>query len=222
MYKRNQQNHLIDISLPLHDGMVIWPGSTGYRLLPVKRLDAGDPVNVSRLDCDVHTGTHIDAPKHHLSGGSTVDQVPLDLLVGPAQVCHLPHAETISARELEELELPPNARRLLIRTSNSELWAKGESVFFTEYVALTADAAQWLADHRVDLIGLDYLSVQRYKDGPMTHRILLEAGIIILEGLNLSGVSPGLYELLCLPLRLVGAEGAPARAALRAWRGTAV
>lgn len=222
MFHEDKPDHLIDISLPLFGRMITWPDSTGYRLLPVRQIEKGDPVNVSRLDCDVHTGTHIDAPKHHFQGGYSVDRIPLDTLVGHAQVCYLPEARMVSSGELAALALPQDTRRLLLRTSNSERWAKGESGFFQDYVALTADAARWLVDHQVRLIGMDYLSVQRYDDGPLTHQILLEAGVVILEGLNLAGVSPGHYELLCLPLNLVGAEAAPARTILRAWKNSKI
>nr|WP_272936609.1 cyclase family protein [Syntrophus gentianae] len=208
--------------MPLFGGMITWPDSTGCRLLPVRQIEKGDCVNVSRLDCDVHTGTHIDAPKHHFRGGHSVDHIPLDTLVGPVLVCHLPDARMVSSKELAALALPQDTRRLLLRTSNSERWAKGESGFFPDYVALTADAARWLIDHEVRLIGMDYLSVQRYDDGPLTHQILLEAGVVILEGLNLAGVSPGHYELLCLPLNLVGAEAAPARTILRTWKNSKI
>lgn len=214
--RQERTENLIDISLPLREGMTTWPNSPGFHLLPVKQLAAGDEVNVSRLDCDVHMGTHIDAPRHFLKDGMTVDQLSLDVLIGPAQVCHLPDAKHISSKELNDLALPHNVERLLVRTHNSELWSNGVSSFIKDYVALTADAARWLVDHHVRLIGIDYLSVQRYGDDPETHKILLEAGVIILEGLYLADVSPGNYELICLPLYLMGAEGAPARAVLRA------
>ena len=215
-HSQGEPDTLIDISWPLQKGIVTWPDSTGFRLLPVKSIAAGNCVNVSRLDCDVHTGTHIDAPKHALQDGATVDQIPLHRLIGCVQVCHLPDAKCISPEALDDLKLPHDTDRLLLRTQNSDLWTKGVSTFKKDYVALTADAARWLVDHGVRLIGMDYLSIQRYDDGPLTHQILMEADVIILEGLNLAGVSPGHYELICLPLNLVGAEGAPARAVLRA------
>jgi arylformamidase len=194
--------------------MPIWPGSVGLRLVRTKRLEAGDPANVSRLDCDVHVGTHVDAPWHFLENGSTVEQLSLDVLIGPVVVAYLPEVSAITAGDLDDLGLPPGTRRLLLRTQNSELWAARVTEFKKDYVALTADAARWVAEHGIRLIGVDYLSVQRYGDSTLTHQILLEAGVIILECLNLAGVQPGGYELICLPLKLVGAEGAPARAAL--------
>lgn len=178
-------------------------------------LEAGDPANVSRLDCDVHVGTHLDVPRHFLEDGATVEQVPLDILVGSAIVAHLPEVDSITASCLADLSLPPGTERFLLRTRNSEFWAAGVTEFRKDYVALTADAARWAVDQGIRLIGVDYLSVQRYDDSPLTHKIFLEAGVIILEGLNLAGVQPGAYELICLPIHLVGAEGAPARAVLR-------
>jgi len=206
---------IIDVSLPLQAELPTWPGSTGIRLDPVKRMAAGDDENLSRLDLDVHTGTHIDAPWHYVEDGYAVEHLPLDVLIGPAVVSFLPEVSQITAGDLSALQLPPDTRRLLLRTSNSELWAAGVTEFREDYVALTADAAQWVVDRAIRLIGVDYLSVQRYIDSPLTHRILLEAGVIIIEGLNLDGVKPGRYELICLPLKLVGADGAPARVVLR-------
>ncbi len=206
---------IIDISLPLQAELPTWPGSAGIRLEPVKRMAAGDAENLSRLDSDVHTGTHIDAPWHYVENGQTVEHLPLDVLIGPAVVSFLPEVSQITAGDLAALSLPPDTRRLLLRTINSELWAAGVTEFGEDYVALTADAAQWVVDRGIRLIGVDYLSVQRYEDGPLTHQILLEACVIIIEGLNLDGVKPGRYELICLPLKLVGADGAPARAVLR-------
>jgi len=210
---------IIDLSLPLKPELPYWPGSKGIRLNPVKRMADGDEENLSRLDSDVHTGTHVDAPWHYVENGHTVDHLPLDVLIGPAFVSFLPEVSQITAGDLSAIKLPPNTRRLLLRTRNSELWARGVTNFKEDYVALTADAAQWVVDRGIRLIGVDYLSVQRYIDSPLTHRILLEADVIIIEGLNLDGVQPGRYELICLPIRLVGADGAPARAILRRLRG---
>jgi arylformamidase len=143
-----------------------------------------------------------------------VDQLPLETLIGPAIVAFLPDAEVITADELRNLHMPAGVERLLLRTRNSELWAAGVTEFRKDYVALTADAARWLVDRGVRLVAVDYLSVQRYQDGPDVHKILLAAGVIILEGLNLTGVAAGEYELICLPVKIIGAEGAPARAVL--------
>lgn len=206
---------IIDISLGVVPDMPVWPGSVGVRITRTMRLEDGDVANVSRLDCDVHVGTHVDAPRHFLEGGRTVDELDLDCLIGPAVVCHLPNASQITASELSGLDLPVDTSRLLLRTRNSAWWAEGSTEFRKDYVAFTADGAQWLVDHGVGLIGVDYLSVQRYEDSPLTHQVLLEAGVVIIEGLNLTNVPQGTYELICLPLRLIGVEGAPARAVLR-------
>jgi arylformamidase len=206
---------IIDISVPLLPEMPVWPGDGDFRIVPVKRMAAGDNNNLSRLDCGVHTGTHVDAPWHFLEKGSTVEQLPLDAMIGEAYVAYLPEVDVIAAETLTRLALPKGATRLLLRTRNSELWERGIAEFQKDFVALTSDAAQWLVDQGIRLIGVDYLSVHRYGDGPQIHEILLRAGVIIVEGLNLTGVAPGKYELICLPLRLDGAEGAPARAVLR-------
>ena len=206
---------IIDISVPLVAGMPVWPGDSDVRLVPVRRMAAGDKNNLSRLDCGVHTGTHVDAPWHFLDDGSTVEQLPLDVMMGEAFVAYLAEVDVITAETLARLMLPEGTMRLLLRTRNSELWETGVTEFRKDFVALTSDAAQWLVDAGIRLIGVDYLSVHRYGDGPLTHQILLRAGIVIVEGLNMSGVAAGKYELICLPLCLDGAEGAPARAVLR-------
>lgn len=195
--------------------MPIWPDSPGICLHWHKRLDAGDEFNNTRLDCDTHVGTHVDAPSHFLVNGATVEQLSLEVLIGTAIVSYLPKVSEIAASDLENLALPSGIERLLLRTRNSELWKAGVAEFRKDYVALTADAAQWIVDHNISLIGVDYLSVQRYGDSALTHQVLLESGVVILEGLNLADIKPGSYELICLPIRLVGAEGAPARAVLR-------
>jgi len=206
---------IIDISIPLQPGMPIWPGSGGFKLEQMQLLNAGDPANVSRLVFDVHVGTHVDAPWHFWEDGATVDQLPLETLIGPAVVAYLPEVNAITAYDMEGLDLPSGTERLLRHTRNSNLWVRGVTEFKKDYVALTADAARWVVDHGILLIGIDYFSIQRYQDGPAAHKILLEADVIILEGLDLASVQPGDYELILLPLKLIGAEGAPARAVLR-------
>jgi len=206
---------IVDISVPLLPEMPVWPGNTGVRIVPLRRMVTGDKNNLSGLDCGVHTGTHVDAPWHFLEDGSTAEQLPLDAMIGEAFVAYLPDIDVIAADTLAGLTLPTGTARLLLHTRNSELWKTGITEFRKDFVALTSDAAQWLVDQGIRLIGVDYLSVHRYGDGPLTHQILLRAGIIMVEGLNLTGVAPGKYELICLPLRLSGADGAPARAVLR-------
>lgn len=208
-------NVLIDVSVPLQEDMLVWPGSSGLQIRRIMHLESGDSANVTHMGCDVHVGTHVDAPLHFISGGPSVETMPLDLLIGLAIVAYLPDAVTITTVDLEALTLPDNTERLLFHTRNSELWESQAQNFHADYAALTADAARWIVMKGIRLVGIDYLSVQRYHDGPETYRVLLGAKVIIVEGLNLSKVSPGKYELICLPLKLVGAEGAPARAVLR-------
>jgi arylformamidase len=207
---------LIDVSVALDEALPIWPGSPGFQTKLLQQIDRGDGANVTQLTCDVHTGTHIDAPRHFVPEGRTIEEIRLDTLVGPAWVAHLPDVETITADTLDALDLPAKATRLLLRTRNSELWSSPQrSTFQPSYVALEPDAAQWIVDHGIDCVGIDYLSVQHYGADPATHRILLEAGRVIIEGLDLSRVDAGRYELLCMPVKLSGSDGAPARVALR-------
>ena len=209
---------IIDITVPLTTRMPVWPGHKGIRVTPTMRLEDGDSSNVSRLDLNLHTGTHVDAPRHFLQNGTTVEQLPLGVLIGPSYVAHLPDAADVTPRNLTDLNLPSGIERLLLRTRNSELWAAKTTEFREDFVALTREAAQWIVDRKISLIGVDYLSVQRYNDDSQTHQILLGADTVVLEGLNLSNVETGFYELICLPLKLVGAEAAPARAIL--WQMT--
>ena len=207
---------LIDISLPLHQHQPIWPDSSGFSLQWTQRIDQGDPVNNSQASIDVHFGTHIDVPFHFIdNGGLTVEEIPLDVFVGPCSVIHLPHLKEVTADELSRVERSINNKRLLIRTDNSMLWSTGVSEFRADYTAISPDAAKWITEQGIRLVGIDYLSIGDMKNGEVVHRILLESGIVVLEGLNLSHVAPDDYELLCLPINIVGAEGAPARAILR-------
>jgi len=171
-----------------------------------------DGVTVSRLDMDVHCGTHVEAPMHFLPDGHDLGGIPLAVFVGPARVVHLPEATSISAAELTGADVPAGTERLLLRTRNSDGW-QGRP-FQTDYVALLPDAAEWIAKHGIRLIGIDYLSVQRFGDDPETHRILMRAGVAILEGLDLSQADPGDYRLHALPLHLADSEASPVRAVL--------
>jgi arylformamidase len=204
-----------DISLLLHSGMPVWPKSSGFRLIPTASIAHGDPTNNSEMICDSHIGTHIDAPAHFITDGKTIENLSLEPLLGPATVIDVPNADSITAVVLDDQQIPRSAQRLLIKTKNSQFWQKNDTSFHTDFVALKPDAAEWIIQRKISLVGIDYLSIQPYHDGPETHKILLGHEVIILEGLNLSGISSGTYELICLPLKIMGAEGAPARAILR-------
>lgn len=202
---------LIDISIQLHAGIPTWPGSAGFRLSRSQTMDR-DAVTVSRLDMDVHCGTHVEAPMHFLPDGHDLEAIPLTVFVGPARVAHLPEATSVAAADLAAAGVPAGTERLLLRTRNSDGW-QGRP-FQTDYVALLPDAAAWIADRGIRLVGIDYLSVQRFGDDPETHRILMRAGVTILEGLDLSQADPGDYRLHALPLHLADSEASPVRAVL--------
>jgi arylformamidase len=208
---------LLDISLPVHAEMVVWPGNPVYQRIPFQSLKRGDGSNNSEIRMGTHTGTHIDAPSHSIEDGNSIDQVSLNACVGRARVVDMTHvAEAISLDDLLAMHLSPVSERLLFKTRNSKLWADQVAEFTTDYIGLSAEAARWLAHNDVKLVGVDYLSLESYsaKDR-LAHRALLSKQVVIVEGLNLSGVAPGEYELCCLPLRLMGADGSPARALLR-------
>ncbi len=210
---------LHDVTVMLREGLPTWPGEPGIRLTQDKFLARGDPSNVRSLSMGIHTGTHLDAPEHFLAGGATVEELPLDVLIGPCTVVDVPADPHVSAAALDAC-FPagrPVPERLLLRTRNSTgpspVWA--HAGFQEGFAAIGHDAARWLADRRVRLVGVDYLSVEPFEaTEPLTHRILLGAGMILVEGLDLRAVPPGRYTLHCLPLRLQGAEGAPARVVL--------
>jgi arylformamidase len=207
---------IVDISIPIHPGMVTWPGTPETGVTWVRRLEEGAHSTLSQLELCTHAGTHVDAPAHFVVGGGMMESLALDVLVGPAQVIAFPDAvDEITARELEAGGVPPGTRRLLCRTRNSALWARGHDAFDERFVGLTPDAAEWVVARGIELLGVDYLSVGKYGEtNPRTHHTLLSAGTVLLEGLDLHRAGPGSYTLVCLPLKLVGTEGAPARAIL--------
>lgn len=208
-------SRIIDISVPLHSNMPIWPNSAGIQLTKTMSIERKDPVNNSSLTCDVHAGTHIDAPLHFIKDGVSIEHISLDTLIGHAFVAYIPKVDIITAKILSDMSLPFDTERLLLRTDNSILWEKGTTYFSPDYVALSDDGAKWVVEHGIRLIGIDYLSIQCFHDKSETHKILLGAGVIVVEGLNLANVEPGHYELICLPLKLSESGGSPARAVLR-------
>ncbi len=211
---RTNRMKIHDISLPVSEELPVWPGDPRVAIDSLTHLERGDVCTVSRLSCSVHSGTHVDGPAHFIKGGATVDSLDLDTLLGPALVVDTGPAREISASLLAGLLIPKDTERLLFRTLNSEIWNRQEQEFVKDFVAISADGARWLKEKAIRLVGIDYLSVAPFADGVATHRILLQGGIVLLEGLNLAGITPGIYQLVCLPLKLVGGDGAPARAVL--------
>ena len=206
--------HTYDISLPISNDLPVWPGDPPFGRELIDSIARGGQTNTSFLSMSAHMGTHIDAPDHFLGNGRTIENLPLSVLTGRVYVLHLPEADLITANMLAQADIPPRTRRILFKTRNSTLWTQKEKTFQTDFVALAPDAAEYLVDHGFKLVGIDYLSIAPYTNGRPTHQILLRAGVVIVEGLDLSAVSPGRYTLHCLPLKLVGSDGAPARAIL--------
>jgi arylformamidase len=205
---------IYDITAPLSPALPVYPGDPEVIITSIAQLRRGDAANVSRLVLSSHTGTHLDAPRHFFEEGIAIDDLDLQLLIGPARVCAFSHVTThLTADDLRPLGLI-GVQRLLLQTPNTALWEKAG--FQANYIALTESAAHLLVEMGVRLVGIDYLSVDAFErqDFPV-HRILLGAGVVILEGLDLRTVPPGDYELLALPLLLAQGDGAPARAILR-------
>jgi len=206
---------IYDISLTISPSLPTWPGDPGLELVQFEAMDAGAHVNVTRISSSVHIGTHVDAPYHFIKDGSTVETLPLEVLTGPCYVVQLPDGvDAITAEVLDRTEISTDMKRVLFGTSNSHFWARGETKFQEEFVAITEDGADWLVARGVKLVGVDYLSVSPFNDSEPTHKSLLQAGVVIVEGLNLSNVMRGFYDLYCLPLKIAGSDGAPARAIL--------
>jgi arylformamidase len=201
---------LHDISVPIRAGMHVYDGNPGFRLELVSSIAAGASANVSRLDLGVHNGTHVDAPVHFIDGGTATESLDLETLIGPAYVSDATAVSGYLDEEaLGSLAFPSDLTRILFKTSNSRLWSRGS--FSRDFVRLTGSGARFLIEKGVRLVGIDYLSIGDAE----AHQELLAAGVIALEGLDLREVDPGKYELICLPLRLEGSDGAPARAILR-------
>jgi len=206
---------IYDISLTISPNLPTWPGDPGLQLELYASMDNGALYNATKISSSVHLGTHVDAGRHFLNEGRTVEQLPLDVLTGPCYVAQLPDGiEAITSEVLDRTEITSEMKRVLFGTRNSHLWAKGESQFQTDFVAITEDGAEWLVDRGIQLVGVDYLSVAPYEDSLSTHIILLKAGVVLVEGLNLSSIMRGFYDLYCLPLKIAGSDGAPARAIL--------
>lgn len=199
----------IDVSVPIYGGMVHWPDNPPIEHDAIMHVERGDMATVSELKMGTHTGTHIDGPIHFLPGGPGTDAVPLENLIGSARVIEIEDPSAVRWAELRKHKIG-HSERLLFKTSNSHrCW--NTSGFVSDFVSLAEDAAEHLAELKTLAVGIDYLSM----GSPEVHRTLLAANVAIIEGLNLSHVNPGEYEFLCLPLRIPGGDGAPARALLK-------
>ncbi|MFU8773367.1 MAG: cyclase family protein [Anaerolineales bacterium] len=205
---------IYDITLTISPELPVWPGDQLPELVRTSKIEEGDEANVSRMCISVHTGTHVDSPYHFHSEGLTVEDLNINHLIGRAYVLHLPDVDLITAEILDNAEIPTRSKRVLFKTKNSTFWSLGEKNFQTDYVAISDDGAEYLVNRGIKLVGVDYLSVAPYEQTVRTHEIFLKAGVIILEGVNLSEVSQGRYTLYCLPLKLAGLDGSPARVIL--------
>lgn len=204
---------IIDVSVRIREGMPVWPGDAAFERRLVSSMAAGDHNTLSELHLGAHTGTHVDAPAHFIADGATLDALPLDALVGECRVLAIDSRDEISAEELWRHDIR-RGERILLKTRNSALWAM--EGFQERFVHLSNEAADYLAQVGPRCLGVDYLSVAGFhRNGTPVHRALLGAGIWLIEGLDLTSAEPGRWELLCLPLRIEGGEGAPARALLR-------
>jgi len=215
MPKKSKQQW-IDISVPIGHGMLAWPSDPPVEISPFKVIGKDKHSNVALLKMGTHTGTHIDAPRHSLIGGQTIDELDPDLMIGPVEVIEINDPVAIRAKELQGKGIK-KGQRVIFKTRNSltQWWKKD---FQNNFIYLALDAAEFLAKRQVKLVGIDYLSVGGYKqeNGLAVHKILLGAGVCITEGLALNKIKKGSYEMVCLPIKIFQGDGAPARVLLRA------
>ncbi len=206
---------IYDISLPLHAGIPVWPGDPLVAIQKECSLRKGDKINLSRITMSLHWGTHVDAPYHFYENGWRVDQIPLEVLVGKAHLIEVKNSLLIDKDHLQKYDLH-GVKRLLVKTRNSNFWSENPLRFHHDYTAFTSDAARYLIQLGIQLVGIDYLSIDLYSNTEYpAHRILLRENIVVIEGLDLRGVKPGIYDLYCLPLKIKEADGAPARILLK-------
>jgi len=211
-------NNYYDISVSMRPDLPVGEGDPPVVIRAAASIERGDIANVSRLEIGAHTGTHIDAPIHFVQGRKGSDRLELDTLIGPAYVADLLSVTyEISGDDFQRANIPNGTRRLLCKTTNSDLWSKTPSTFYRDFIGISKDGAQWLIDHGIELVGVDYLGVERFDmvdKGAPTHHALLEKEMVIIEGLNLSDIAAGEYTLYCLPIKIKNSDGAPCRAIL--------
>ena len=206
-------SRIYDISVPIRSGGLVYPGNPEIDIALQQAVAKGAGANVSTIRFGSHTGTHADAARHFFDDGQTVDKIPLERLIGPALLLSFADdVRSVGAAELRAHDIKGQTR-VLLRTRNSAFLSQKE--FVKDYTYLAPDAAQYLVDQGVELVGIDYLSIEQFHSGHhLTHRTLLERSVVIVEGLDLSVPPAGEYQFICLPLRIEGCDGAPARAVL--------
>jgi len=203
-----------DVTVTISREMPVYPGDPQIEIKRTLLLEEGDVANVSHLSCGTHIGTHVDPPSHFVEGGIALDKLPLDVLIGPARVVDVGDVDVIDAATVEKTALD-GVTRVLFKTRNSRLWSSPHE-FQRDFVYLDADAAEILVARGVKLVGIDYLSIEMFNfEQPATHMALLSNNVIVVEGLDLSGVTAGDYELICLPIKIKDGDGGPARVVLR-------
>lgn len=209
---------IYDISIPITPTMPVWPGDPPAEISLISAISQGDSANISKFTMGVHCGTHIDAPKHFINNGKTVGDIPLEKMVGKVLVLEIDHKENVISdivlKQHPNITMLVQASKVIFRTKNSSLWHENQSSFHRDYVGVNTAGANFLSHLQLDLIGIDYLSIAPYEETLEPHKILLAKDIVLLEGLNLSGVPGGIYDLYCLPLKLSDCEGSPARVIL--------
>ena len=207
-------NEWIDISLTIKSGRIAWPGDPEVEVTKLTQIEKGDMCNTRLLKCPVHVGTHIDAPLHFIEGGDGIETLPLSSLAGPAKVIEINNEEVIPLNEVEDKEIN-EGDIVLFKTINSSRYLK-EDTFNENYVYLSTEAARYLVSKKISTVGIDYYSIAGLNDNIVEcHEVLLGAKVTIIEGLDLSTISPGLYDFVCLPLKIAGSDGSPARAIIR-------
>ncbi|HET6973945.1 MAG TPA: cyclase family protein [Pyrinomonadaceae bacterium] len=209
---------IFDVTVPVSNELPTWPTDPAVEISDFCSLAAGDGANVSMLNFGAHTGTHVDAPAHFIEGATKVESLSLDALIGEATVIEVPEEATAIDEEFVRKNYVAGTERVIFKTRNSAFWNEAKPQFHTDFTYLDLPAARWLVEQGIKLVGIDYLSIEKYGSGKHeTHLALLSRGVVILEGLNLTGIAAGKYELICLPLRLRSnkGDGAPARVVLR-------
>ena len=206
---------IYDISLTVTPALPVWPGDPSIKVERITKMEEGHHNNVSQIAMSAHAGTHVDAPYHFIADGKTIEQLSLDTLIGPAQVIEIAgDSPLITSEDLKSAGIPSGTTRLLLKTRNSRYWTQPGLPFQTDFSAVSPDGAGYLVQQGIKLVGIDYFSIAPFGDSVPTHRTLLSAQMVVLEGINLSQVPAGQYQLYCLPLKLGGSDGAPARAIL--------